>query len=94
MHAAKELKRRLTQDDYEYMVWVEWKEGFARYVENRIRLRYNLEPNLAGRDPPYDRVTLYYGGEKFATYLATQRGGGIPDVRKLFGEMFALPDGK
>ena len=28
------------------------------------------------------------------TYLAAQHGGIFPDVRELFGEMFALPEGK
>jgi hypothetical protein len=85
---------RLVRDDYEYMVWVAWKEGFARYIENRIRRRYGLEPNLGGREQPFDRVTFYNGGEKLITYLAAQRGGKFPDVRELFGEMFALPEGK
>ncbi len=30
----RDLKRRLPQIDYEYMVWVEWKEGLARFIEN------------------------------------------------------------
>ena len=94
VQSARDLKRRLAPDDYEYMVWVEWKEGFARYIENKIRLRYNLGSNLGGREQPFDRVTLYYGGEKCMTYLAAQHGGIFPDVRELFGEMFALPEGK
>ena len=89
-----DLKRRLARDDYEYMVWVEWKEGFARYIENRIRLRYNLEPNAGGREEPFDRVTFYYGGEELIAYLAAQRGGILPDVRELFGEMFTLSERK
>jgi hypothetical protein len=92
--SGRDLKHRLAQDDYEYMVWVEWKEGFARYIENKIRVRYHLAPNLAGRDQPFDRVTFYYGGERFITYLAAQHGGIFPDARDLFGEMFEFPGRK
>jgi hypothetical protein len=94
LQAARDMKHRLAQDDYEYMVWVEWKEGFARYIENKIRLRYNLEPNLAGREQPFDRVTFYYGGERFMTYLAGRHRGIFPDVKELFGEMLAPSNGK
>lgn len=94
LQSCRDLKHRLAQDDYEYMVWVEWKEGFARYIENKIRLRYSLEPNLAGREQPYGRVTFYYGGEKLMLYFSAQRGGIFPDVTELFGEMFALPEVK
>ncbi|HEX7572518.1 MAG TPA: hypothetical protein VF514_05450 [Bacteroidota bacterium] len=94
LQSGRDLKHRLAQDDYEYMVWVEWKEGFARYIENKIRLRYNLQPNLAGREQPFDRVTFYYGGERIMTYLAAQHGGIFPHVKELFGEMFAPSEGK
>jgi hypothetical protein len=92
--SCMDLKHGLGRDDYEYMVWVEWKEGFARYIENKIRLRYGLDPNSGGREQPYGRVTFYYGGERLMTYLSAQRGGTFPDVRELFGEVFALPEGK
>jgi hypothetical protein len=91
--SGRDLRKRLTQDDFEYLVWVEWKEGFARCIENKIRKRYGLEPNLAGKDPPYDRVTFYYGGEKCIDYLALRNGGEIPDLRKLFAALFALCGG-
>lgn len=41
------MKDTLTTPDYEYMVWEEWKEGFARLIENRIR--NNLELKLLCR---------------------------------------------
>ena len=88
------LRGILAPDDYEYMVWVEWKEGFARTIENRIRLRYALEPNTAGREQPYDRVAFYYGGEKYITYIAARSGNGMPEIRGLFAEMLRGPAGK
>ena len=88
---ARDLKRQLTQDDYEYMVWVEWKEGLARYVENKIRHRYTMGPNLAGREQPFDRVTFYYGGESVIAYIEHRAGGTLPGPEQLFGRMFGLP---
>jgi len=87
------LQQVLSPDDYEYMVWVEWKEGFARTIENRIRLRYALQPNTAGREQPYDRVAFYYGGEKYITYIAARDGNVIPEIRGLFTEMLKGPTG-
>ena len=90
LQSARDLKRCLAQDDIEYMVWVEWKEGFARYIENIIRLQFRLAPNLAGRDRPFDRVTFYYGGEQLISYIAARHGGTLPDLRALFRELLAL----
>ncbi len=30
----RKLRKTLDRIDFEYMVWVEWKEGFVRYIEN------------------------------------------------------------
>jgi len=89
--ACRDLKKNLAPDDYEYLVWVEWKEGLARYFENRIRRSCGLEPNLAGRDRPYDRVSFYYGGESLISYIAAHNPDALRSPEKLFGVMFA-PD--
>ena len=59
----KVLKEYLSDVDYEYMVWEEWKEGVARYVENKIKNYFLLASNNYGKDKPYDRILFYYGGE-------------------------------
>jgi hypothetical protein len=51
------------------MCWQEWKEGFARKIENDIRQRFKLELNNSGRFAPFDRIVFYYGGEQFIRYL-------------------------
>ena len=56
------LRKHLSAIDYEYMVWEEWKEGLARYLENRIQERRDLPVNTFGDEPPYDRVAFYNGG--------------------------------
>ena len=94
LKSVRDLRHLLARDDYEYMVWVEWKEGFARYIENKIRLRYDLEQNSGGREQPFSRVSFYYGGETLIANIAAKRGGSVPDVGELFREMFALPEEK
>ena len=31
-----QMRDYLNKIDYEYMIWQEWKEGYARYIENLI----------------------------------------------------------
>ena len=81
------LKRDLKQVDFEYMVWQEWKEGFARLIENKIRSKYGLAPNEYGIDKPYLRITFYYGGAKFIDYLAHVENDLFYDVELLFNRL-------
>lgn len=78
------LKQHLSQVDYEYLVWEEWKEGFARLIENKIRSKYNLEKNGFGKEQPYNRVTFYYGGENFISHITKNESGKFFDVEELF----------
>lgn len=87
LRVRRELKRRLARIDYEYMVWVEWKEGFARFMENEIRLKYGIEANQAGKDPPFNRVAFYYGGEKLIRSLIQGHRERFLDVEELFKRM-------
>ncbi len=85
--ATENLRQHLSRPDYEYMVWEEWKEGFARYVENRIRSRLGIPVNQGGAAAPYDRVTFYRGGELFIDYLVRQDKELLTDMEKLFARM-------
>ncbi|MEM0024657.1 MAG: hypothetical protein QXF90_08320 [Thermofilaceae archaeon] len=80
----KELKEYLSHKDYEYMVWQEWKEGFARYIENVIRKVLQLKENNSGREKPFTRITFYVGGEKMVKWLQSRDPGIILDIEKLF----------
>jgi hypothetical protein len=49
----KEMKTTLSEKDFEYMIWQEWSEGYATYIENLIRERLgahtiNIPLNLQG----------------------------------------------
>jgi hypothetical protein len=59
-----ELRAHLRARDFEYMIWQEWKEGFARYIENRIQLRLGLPENHGGSEQPFSRVAFYAGGAR------------------------------
>ncbi len=79
-----ELKKNLSAEAWEYMTWQEWKEGVARYIENRIRKAVGLPENSGGESPPFNRVTFYYGGDIFIRFLERQAPGIANDMEKLY----------
>ena len=82
-----EIKDYLEPNDYEYMLWEEWKEGLARYVENKIRQRMGLELNNYGNEEPYDRVAFYFSGELLIIQLAKTDLQLPNDMGGLYAEM-------
>jgi len=86
------LKRQLSKTDYEYMVWEEWKEGFARLIENKIRARLGVPPNQGGIERPYNRVTFYAGGELFIHFLVWHDEDLLTDMNELFARMLEGTD--
>lgn len=58
------LRNTLRAEDFEYMIWQEWKEGFARFIENRIQQHLGLDENHGGAEPPFSRVAFYEGGAR------------------------------
>lgn len=84
----QELKTLFSQEDYEYLVWQEWKEGFARYIENRIQRRLELPEDHGCQEPPFSRVTFYAGGAHFIAMLGQQESGLLLDIEQLFDRMF------
>lgn len=86
------LKNILKPIDIEYLVWQEWKEGFARFIENKIRQKYQLKVNHGGSQTPYSRVTFYYGGDRFIQYFIQQKNQSKPDVEALFRFLLDYPE--
>lgn len=84
----QQLKKLLNPHDYEYMVWQEWKEGFARYIENRINHRLRLPENHGGKEPPFRRVTFYEGGAHFIAILERQNPELLMNIEHLFKRMY------
>lgn len=81
--SRESLKNILTGKEYEYMVWEEWKEGYARYAENHMRSLFGFGINNFGMEKPYSRITFYCGGSKYIEYL-TQAGNVSKDDLELF----------
>jgi hypothetical protein len=68
----KELAEILNPDDYQYMVWQEWKEGYALFIENKLRQHLQLPINQVGRRTPFSRTAFYAGGEAMISLLVEQ----------------------
>ncbi|MBE0408662.1 MAG: hypothetical protein IBX69_02895 [Anaerolineales bacterium] len=83
------LNAILNPEDYEYMVWQEWKEGFARFIENQIRNRLGLPENHRGREQPFNRVVFYAGGDHYIKVLSMHEIDLIIQIETLFDRMFA-----
>ena len=88
VRTRKELNDYLGVHDYEYMVWQEWKEGFARWVENRLQQYLSLPVNKYGLKQPYSRVLFYVGGEAFINYLSKANPEVVNDLPALFNNLF------
>jgi len=82
-----QLKQILSKDDFEYMVWQEWKEGFARFIENQIRRRLDLKENHYGIEKPFHRISFYQGGARFIEFLGKQEPELFVDIERLFHNM-------
>jgi hypothetical protein len=81
------LREVLNVQDFEYMLWVEWKEGFARYIENKVLRKLELEPRRGKDQPPFDRVTFYEGGARYIAMLIQEDKNLEKDLESLFQRM-------
>ncbi len=84
----KELQVYLGLHDYEYMVWQEWKEGYARWVENLVKRQLNMRENKGGFKTPYNRELFYAGGEAYINYLQKREPSLANDLRSLFHHLY------
>lgn len=90
--ARGRVRAALASRDFEYLVWQEWKEGTARYLENASRERLGLDANHGGIQPPYSRITFYAGGDRFIRWLAARDPALVADLPRLFAAMHKFPD--
>lgn len=84
----KEIKGYLKKIDYEYMIWQEWKEGFARYIENLVRARLDINKNINSLQAPFDRVCFYEIGSKYIELLTEADKSLKHNLKKLYFRMF------
>ncbi len=78
------LRNILRTEDFEYMIWQEWKEGLARYTENLIKQQFGLAENHGGAKPPFSRVTFYEGGARLIAAITAAQPELAADIEKLF----------
>jgi hypothetical protein len=83
-----QLRDSLTKAQWEYMTWQQWKEGFARFVENRMRNRIGLAENKGGGKTPYSRTSFYYGGDMLIRFLASQDNTVMENIELLYSRIF------
>jgi hypothetical protein len=82
-----EMKAVLSEKDFEYMIWQEWKEGYARYIENLIRERWGLDKISRPLTPPLERPVFYETGSRYIEALIQSDIGLRGDIGALFHRM-------
>ena len=85
------LRKALSPAEWEYLTWQLWKEGLARYLENRMRGVLGLPENKGGEKPPFTRVSFYRGGDLLIRFLERSRPGIVNDLEKLYRAISATP---
>lgn len=86
-HYHNQMKKCLDKIDFEYMIWQEWKEGFARYIENLIRNRVGIKINTSKLLPQFNRVSFYEMGSKYIYLLIKNNPYLKNDIRELYYKM-------
>ena len=81
------MKSYLQEIEFEYMIWQQWKEGFARYVENLVRNKIGLKLNTTIVTTPLDRVCFYEIGSKYIELLMNKNSELDNDIVELFYKM-------
>ena len=82
-----EIKNILNEKEFEYMIWQEWKEGYARYIENMIREKIDIKRNSKILKPPFDRVCFYEIGSKYIETLIKRNTELKNNLEKIFYEI-------
>ncbi|OPG98766.1 hypothetical protein B2I21_10580 [Chryseobacterium mucoviscidosis] len=74
----------LSEEQGEYFNWLEWNEGYARYMENRIRVKLGLDINHLGDSAPFNRLVFYECGSEYINLLVNEQPDLLTDLEQLF----------
>ncbi len=85
--ARKRLEKCLPEMDFEYLIWQEWKEGFARWIENQLQKRLGIPINTGGRAQPFKRVSFYAGGAGMINWLHNIDPEATQNLNRLFNTL-------
>ncbi len=84
INSYKEFRNILPAVDYEYLIWQEWKEGYARFVENNIRSFLEIELNDTPKIEPFDRSLFYWTGSHHIHLIKNIQHKSFTSLNKLF----------
>lgn len=87
MNLRRQFKQVISKRDLEYLIWQEWKEGFARFIENKINNQLGIKENHYGSEMPYNRISFYESGSLFISLIQRDNQNIILDMKGLFVEM-------
>lgn len=82
------MKTNLSIIDYEYLIWQEFKEGYARYIENTIRAFLGLALNDTAPQLPIERPIFYWTGSKHIDFILNTQGKTFKSLGELFELLF------
>lgn len=87
LNRRMEFRQIMNETDCEYFLWQEWKEGFAKFLENKMRNFLGVEENHFGSEPPYGRISFYESGSRFISLLDKLNPSITNDMDSLYSEM-------
>ncbi|MDR6726734.1 hypothetical protein J2W91_005256 [Paenibacillus amylolyticus] len=84
-----QLFSSLSVEAGEFWNWLEWNEGYARYIENLIRAKFELEQNHVGTEKPFSRLVFYATGSAYIDLLVQEQPVLHTDLAQLFEKLEA-----
>jgi hypothetical protein len=87
MEYHKIIKSNLGYIDFEYMIWQEFKEGFARYIENLIRERLQVNLNSNKLEEPFSRVSFYELGSRYISTILKDKASIKGNIKEIYFKM-------
>ncbi len=85
LESLSNLKSTLEVYHYEYMIWQIWKEGFARFIENKILRMNSIAENDGGSElESPNRTSLYFIGDQIWRQMELWDMNLIEDIEKAF----------
>ncbi len=84
------IQQNVSEQDWEYMCWQEFKEGTARWLQNVLSERLGAKPATSGHSLPINRVIFYEGGEMIIRLLTKDNESIGEDFPGLWQEIYRL----
>lgn len=89
MKTRKEFINILDKGNAEYFIWQEWKEGLARFIEDKIRVKLGLKVDRIIDIKTLNRVSFYEAGSRYIKLLEQNHLFLTNDIEELFYHMNA-----